>query len=168
MTDFTGNGLAFVLPVALPSTRDFKDGHVHMPAGLELYNVSHGYRDTDGQLFKPPNRQWMSPHRYNLGEAIFFNAFRWHSGFVSRISEFVDADNPEHKKAETVGFAAELKTGEWVLFRMCKGSTDDKAKEKILATDINPSSTGAATDKYTLSDEEAVLHSIQEPTACEQ
>mmetsp|Transcript_19374 Transcript_19374/g.30754 ORF Transcript_19374/g.30754 Transcript_19374/m.30754 type:complete len:367 (+) Transcript_19374:78-1178(+) len=158
--DFTGNGVAFVLPVALPSKVDFRDGHDMMPAGLELYNISHGHRDEAGDLQKPWNRQWMDVYRYNLGEIIFFNAFRWHSGHVPRASEFLDKDNPDHKRAETVGFAAELKTGKWVLFRMCKGSTDDKAKEKILDTDVNLSSTGAATENYVLSAEEAMLHEL--------
>lgn len=160
--DFTGNGVAFVLPVALPSTVDFREGHSHMPAALELYNVSYGQRDAAGNLLKPWNRQWMTPHRYNLGEIIFFNAFRWHSGHVPRVSEFVDADNLDHKRAETVGFAAELNTGTWVLFRMCKGSTDAKVKEKILATDVNPSSTGAANSSYVLSQEEASLHNLDQ------
>jgi hypothetical protein len=159
-SDFTGNGVAFVLPVALPSEIDFRDGHAFMPAALELYNISHGQRDEAGNLLKPWNRQWMTAHRYNLGEIIFFNAFRWHSGHVPRVSEFVDSDNPQHKRAETVGFAAELKNGNWVLFRMCKGSTDDKAQEKILLTDVNPSSTGAAKQNYVLSDEEAELHDL--------
>lgn len=161
-SDFTGNGVAFVLPVALPSQVDFRDGHKMMPAALELYNISHGQRDEAGNLLKPWNRQWMQAHRYNLGEIIFFNAFRWHSGHVPRVSEFIDADNPDHKRAETVGFAAELKNGKWVLFRMCKGSTDDKTKEKILSTDVNPSSTGKSTQKYVLNDEEAKMHEIDE------
>lgn len=159
--DFTGNGVAFVLPVALPSKVDYRDGHKMMPAALELYNISHGQRDEAGALFKPPNRQWMDAYRYNLGEIIFFNAFRWHSGHVPRVSEFIAEDNPLRTRAETVGFAAELKEGEWVLFRMCKGSTDDGVTKKILSTDVNPSSTGESTQAYDANAEEASLHEAE-------
>lgn len=158
---FTGNGVAFVLPVALPSKDDFRDGHVNMPAALELYNVSHSWRGADGQLEKPWNREWMEPHRYNLGEAIWFNAFRWHSGHVPRKATFIDAENPDHKRAETVGFAAEHKDGRWILFRMCKGTTDDRVEEKLLKTDINPDSTGASKQKFLVSEEELAIHDLQ-------
>ena len=84
---------------------------------------------------------------------------------VDGSADFVDADNPDAKRAETVGFAAEHKSGRWVLFRMCKGSTDDKATEKILATDINPSSSGAANGTYVLSEEEADLHNLRVESA---
>mmetsp|Transcript_54473 Transcript_54473/g.129841 ORF Transcript_54473/g.129841 Transcript_54473/m.129841 type:complete len:365 (+) Transcript_54473:82-1176(+) len=162
--EFTGNGVAFVLPVALPSKVDFRDGHTMMPAALELYNISHGQRDEEGSLLKPPNRQWMDAYRYNLGEIIFFNAFRWHSGHVPRVSEFIAEDNPLRTRAETVGFAAELKNGDWVLFRMCKGSTDDAVTKKILKTDVNPSSTGESTHVYDANAEERSLH---ETEACD-
>ena len=66
-SEFSGNGLAFVYPVALPSEQNFRDGHDKMPAALELYNISHGYRDAkSGQLFKPPNRGWAEIHRCEL------------------------------------------------------------------------------------------------------
>ena len=66
-SEFSGNGLAFVYPVALPSEQNFRDGHDQMPAALELYNISHGYRDAEsGQLFKPPNRGWAEVHRCEL------------------------------------------------------------------------------------------------------
>lgn len=153
-SDFTGNGVAFVLPVALPSQVDFRDGHEKMPAALELYNISSGHRDPSGRMEKPWNRQWMEVHRYNLGEIIFFNAFRWHSGHVPRRDDFLPGDNEDTKRAETVGFAAELRGGkEWVLFRMCKGSTDDSVKKKILETDINPTSTGASQKTYEFGEE---------------
>ena len=52
---------------------------------------------------------------------MFFNAYRWHSGHVPREGSMPLADNPLRKRGEAVGFAAELKDGRWVLFRMCKG-----------------------------------------------
>ena len=114
--------MAFVYPVSLPSEQNYRDGHVQMPAALELYNISHGYRDAEsGQLLKPPHREWAEVHRYNLGEVVFFNAYRWHSGHVPREGSMPLMDNPLRKRGEAVGFAAELKDGRWVLFRMCKG-----------------------------------------------
>jgi len=123
---FSGNGLAFVFPLMLPGP-DFRDGNPTMPAALELYNTTVGHP-------KPKDRRWMREglHRYNLGEIIFFNAFRFHSGHVPP-ENFVDWEmNNRGTRAEAIGFAAELKDGPWVLFRMCKGSTDDGVKEKIL------------------------------------
>jgi len=158
--DFTGDGVAFVLPVALPSTVNFRDGHTMMPAALELYNISDGHRDEVGDLQRPWNRQWASVHRYNLGEIIYFNAFRWHSGHVPRAGDIPLHLNPDRKRAETVGFAAKTKHGHWALFRMCKGSTDDKVTKKILATDLNPSSTGEAKSTYDLTEEEFRLHEL--------
>jgi len=158
--DLTGNGFAFVLPIVLPSDVDYRDGHAFMPAALELYNISHGYRDpATGKLFKPPNRSWMTAHRYNLGEIIFFNPFRFHSGHVPRTSEFKAEDNKKAARAEVVGFGVELKeSGDYVLFRMCKGSTDDSIRKKILATDVNPDSDKGYTEKYFDSDEEVDIH----------
>ena len=144
--EFTGNGVAFVLPVAL-SGKDFNDGYQLQPAALELYNISNGHT-LNGQSFKPPNREWMKVYRYNLGEIIYFNAFRYHSGHVPRRSDFVNELNKERKRAETVGFAAEHKDGFWVLFRMCKGSTNDYVKQKIVETDINQFSTGVSDKTY--------------------
>jgi len=105
-SDFTGDGVAFVLPLALPSTRNYRDGHTMMPAAIELYNISHGFKDDKGELLRyvchlesisvgilnhlyrdnwhailvfnrPQNRHWATVHRYNLGEIIYFNAFRY-------------------------------------------------------------------------------------------
>ena len=90
----------------------------------------------------------MKVYRYNLGEIIYFNAFRYHSGHVPRAGDFDNELNPERKRAETVGFAAEHKDGYWVLFRMCKGSTNDYVQQKILKTDINQFSTGASDKVY--------------------
>ena len=156
--DFTGDGVAFVLPVALPSKVNYRDGHEMMPAALELYNISNGYRGEDGSLVRPQNRNWATVHRYNLGEIIYFNAYRWHSGHVPREGTVPLHLNPDRKRAETVGFAAKHKEGWWALFRMCKGSTDDKVTKKILATDLNPTSTGDAKSKYDISAEEYALH----------
>jgi hypothetical protein len=128
-----------------------------MPAALELYNISNGHRDGNGKLLRPQNRQWASVHRYNLGEIIFFNAFRWHSGHVPRAGDIPDEMNPLRTRAETVGFAAKHVDGHWVLFRMCKGSTDDKVTKKILETDKNSQSTGEAKARYDLSEEEIAL-----------
>ena len=163
-SDFTGDGTAFVLPVSLPSSVDFRDGHVRMPAALELYNISHGFRDEKGKPVKPSNRQWMQAHRYNLGEIIFFNAFRWHSGHVPKTSEFIVEENDLDTRTETVGFAAKHKEGFWVLFRMCKGSTDDNVTEKILATDLNPNSNGASTKQYDVSVDDFELHNTEHNT----
>lgn len=110
-----------------------------------------------GALLKPPNRAWAEVHRYNLGELIFFNAYRWHSGHVPRAGTVPPADNPLRKRGEAVGFAAELRDGRWVLFRMCKGSTDDALSAKLLATDVNRGSSGAANASYDVSAEEVRL-----------
>eukprot|EP00286_Rhodomonas_abbreviata_P020279 CAMPEP_0181303570 /NCGR_PEP_ID=MMETSP1101-20121128/8636_1 /TAXON_ID=46948 /ORGANISM="Rhodomonas abbreviata, Strain Caron Lab Isolate" /LENGTH=269 /DNA_ID=CAMNT_0023409167 /DNA_START=732 /DNA_END=1541 /DNA_ORIENTATION=- len=159
-SDFSGNAFAFVLPLALPSDVDFDDGHVRMPAALELYNISHGYRDAaTGALVKPADRRWMTPHRYNLGEIIFFNPWRFHSGHVPRRSEFRASENSRTTRAEIVGFGAELKeSGDYVLFRMCKGSTDDSVRRKLLKTDVNPDSSGASTQGYLRDEEEEGIH----------
>ena len=121
----------------------------------------------------------------NLGELVFFNAYRWHSGHVPREGSMPLADNPLRKRGEAVGFAAELKDGRWVLFRMCKGkhgqapslcflrsleslsfrfrmgsgSTDDNLSEKLLATDANAAGlrSGQAKAKYDLSEDEVRL-----------
>jgi len=156
--DFTGDGVAFVLPLALPSEVNYRDGNDMMPAALELYNISNGYRDDSGPLLRPQNRHWASVHRYNLGEIIYFNAFRWHSGHVPMAGNIPLNLNPLRKRAEAIGFAAKHKDGYWVLFRMCKGSTDDKVTKKILETDLNPTSTGEAKSRYDLTEEEFKLH----------
>jgi hypothetical protein len=151
-SDFTGDGVAFILPAILPSDVDYRDGNDLMPAALELYNISDGHRDENGERMRPPNRQWASIHRYNLGEIIFFNAYRWHSGHVPRVSTYIPEMNLKAKRSETVGFAAKHKEGWWALFRMCKGSTDDKVRKKILETDANPTSTGESSAKITEDD----------------
>ena len=131
---FTGNAVTFVLPIIVPHDRLFEDDpHYHVTA-LELYNVSQGsiIRSKDGEEVAPPNRQWASVHGYNVGEIIWFHPYRYHSGHVPRTRDFDDKLNPHQNRSEIVGFTAELTNGTWVMFRMCKGSTDDTVKEKIL------------------------------------
>jgi hypothetical protein len=60
--DFTGNGVAFVYPVALPSMRNYRDGHTMMPAALELYNISHGHRGDDGARCPRRSRRCIAAH----------------------------------------------------------------------------------------------------------
>lgn len=141
--DFTGDGGAFVLPLAIPSHTDYRDGHDTMPAALELYNMSLGFSPADVEgavdgesgLFKPPNRQWMTPYRFNLGEIFMFNAFRWHSGHIPRKGGISPDLNPLHKRSVAVGFTAKHKDGYWVLFTMCKGTTSDK-KYRVLEEEL--------------------------------
>ena len=83
---------------------------------------------------------------------------RWHSGHVPMEGNIPIVDNPLRKRSVAVGFAAKHKAGHWVLFRMCKGSTDDKVTKKILDTDRNPTSTGEAKSRYDLSEDEYKLH----------
>ena len=130
---FTGAGISFVVPLAVPHDRDFETDPLYQVTSLELYNISHGSmrNSTTGEEIPPPNRQWATTHGYNLGEIIWFHAFRYHSGHVPRTADFKDHENPKANRSEIVGFAAELTDGDWVLFRMCKGSTDDNVTEKL-------------------------------------
>ena len=75
----------------------------------------------------------------NLGELVFFNAYRWHSGHVPREGSMPLADNPLRKRGEAVGFAAELKDGRWVLFRMCKGKHGQAPSLSFLAWNLSVS-----------------------------
>lgn len=68
----------------------------------------------------------MNVSKFNVGELIYFNGFRYHSGYVPRVKDFIPEDNLNAVRANSVGFIAEHVDGFWVLFRMCKGTTSEK------------------------------------------